>query len=296
MNPSSQTHDFTQNWDASWASLETHMVRLYTRGRPRNIHQFWQRCYADDLWMLMGDRAEGGRYLELGAGRGTTSMYLASKGCDVTMLDLSCKAFEVAKLNFAQEGLVLPKLVHADARDTHLLSASYDCVLSIGLLEHFEDPRPVLAEAARLLRPGGLHFAVIIPGRPTNIRNLAFAMFRPWSLAWEFIPHDMRSRLRKRSRRSAAPDANAMLRTDYQRSDYLNMLNGLDLVEARCVPYNPYHSIYNTPFLEANVSIPLYRGHRMLKRVFSSPPLAKTISNLACCDLLTFRKRGEQKD
>src|SRR6185312_8323634 len=97
-------------------------------------------------------------------------------------------AFEVAKVNFAEEGLTLPKLVHGDARDTHLLSEDYDCVFSIGLLEHFEDPRPVLIESARLLRPGGLHFAVIMPERSTSIRNLAFALFRPWSLVWQSIP------------------------------------------------------------------------------------------------------------
>jgi 2-polyprenyl-3-methyl-5-hydroxy-6-metoxy-1,4-benzoquinol methylase len=34
--------------------------------------------------------------------------------------------------------------------------ASFDLVLSAELLERFGEPAPVLAETARLLRPGGL--------------------------------------------------------------------------------------------------------------------------------------------
>ena len=33
--------------------------------------------------------------------------------------------------------------------------ATFDVVLSTGLLEHFQDPSPIVREMARVLRPGG---------------------------------------------------------------------------------------------------------------------------------------------
>ncbi len=284
-----QPSRLTGSWDAFWGSLDAQMVRLYTRGRPKTIHQFWQRCYAEDLWACMGPHASDASCLELGAGRGTTSMYLTSNGCDVTMLDLSSAGFEVAKANFAEEGLKLPTLVQADARHTNLPSNSYDCVLSIGLLEHFEDPRPVLVEAVRLLRPGGLHFALVIPERSDEIRHFAYAFFRPWSLAWALMPSSLK-RLIRAPRRSSDCAGKNILRTTFTRADYVKMLDGLDVTEARCVPYNPYHPIYNNEFLEANLTIPAYRFHRALKKLWSGYPLLATWPRLASCDLLTFRK------
>src|SRR5262249_2731642 len=39
-----------------------------------------------------------------------------------------------------------------------------------GLLEHFRDPRPVLAEMSRILRPGGLFYADIVPRKVSLYR------------------------------------------------------------------------------------------------------------------------------
>ena len=293
MSTNHQLRSINENWDSFWSSLEAPMVRLYTSGRLRTTHQFWQRCYADDLWMLMGDRAKDARYVELGAGRGTTSMYLASRGCDVTMVDLSSAGFKVAKSNFAQERVKLPTLVQADARATGLPAESYDCILSIGLLEHFGDPRPVLAESVRLLRPGGLHFAVIIPERPDSIRHLAYAFLRPWSFGWALLPTAVK-RLLRPARHSGPQEKGNVLRTTYNCSEYLKMVEGLDVTDVRCVPYNPYHPVYNNSFLEANLAIPLYRAHRAIKRICCRPPLLTTWSGIASCELLTFRKRREK--
>jgi SAM-dependent methyltransferase len=49
-------------------------------------------------------------------------------------------------------------------------SGSFDVVLSGGLLEHFRDPRRVLAEMTRILRPGGLFYADIVPRKVSLYR------------------------------------------------------------------------------------------------------------------------------
>ena len=43
-------------------------------------------------------------------------------------------------------------------------------MLSGGLLEHFRDPAPILAEMARILRPGGLFYADIVPRKVSLYR------------------------------------------------------------------------------------------------------------------------------
>jgi hypothetical protein len=85
-----------------------------------------------------------------------------------------------------------------------------------------------------------------------------------------------------------------VVRTTYTCADYLRMLDGLEVTDARCVPYNSYHPVYNSSFLEANLAIPLYRAHRMAKRMVSAPPFLSTWPGIASCDLLTFRKLGER--
>ena len=90
-------------------------------------------------------------------------MYIAGRNDNVTLVDLSATALDLATENFRCAGLRAPATHQADAADTGLPTAAYDCVYNIGLLEHFEDPTPVLAESLRLLAPGGLLFMVIIP-------------------------------------------------------------------------------------------------------------------------------------
>jgi ubiquinone/menaquinone biosynthesis C-methylase UbiE len=289
------TYELSSNergWDSSWATLPDHMVQLYTRDRCRSIHQFWQRCYFEDFWNLLGPNAAAGKYLELGAGRGTTSMYLSSKNCDVTMLDLSSEGFRVAEENFAREGLRPPTMVQADARNTGLESNAYDGIVSIGLLEHFEDPLPVLAESVRLLRPGGLQFAVIIPERPDHITWVTRLFLRPWTLPRYIVPRKMRRQIRRVLHCARTPPNNLM-RTRYCCRKYKTMLDGMDVEDVQCVPYNGYHPVYKSAFLEANVAIVLYNLHHKVKRLFTSHPLLLTHPRLNSCYLLTFRKRAK---
>ncbi|MGH2379287.1 MAG: methyltransferase domain-containing protein [Candidatus Limnocylindria bacterium] len=60
--------------------------------------------------------------------------------------------------------------VLGDARSLPFADESFDVVLSGGLLEHFRDPAPVLAEMARVLRPGGLFYADIVPRKVSLYR------------------------------------------------------------------------------------------------------------------------------
>lgn len=103
--------------------------------------------------------------IEVGCGRGTLALYLATNlGLNLTLLDDSADAIEIAKREFAREGAAGTFLVR-DALATGLPDASFDAAVSIGLAEHFDGPRvrELFREQFRILRPGGVMISLNIP-------------------------------------------------------------------------------------------------------------------------------------
>ena len=125
---------------------------------------------ADFLWCpeglreadahLLGDVA-GRRVLEIGCGSAPCARWLRSAGADVVALDLSAGMLtRAAELNRAT-GLAVP-LLQADAGALPLASRSMDLACSaFGGLPFVADVGTVLAEVARVLRPGGRFVASV---------------------------------------------------------------------------------------------------------------------------------------
>jgi SAM-dependent methyltransferase len=121
----------------------------------------------------------GGRAIEIGCGSGHLAAHLATKGFDVVFLDYTKEALVCAQKSWT----ALPvrgarRFVQADAFHLPFPDASFDLVSSTGLLEHFEDPRPVVREMVRVLRPDGLFYADVCPGRPSLVTSM------DWYLRW----------------------------------------------------------------------------------------------------------------
>lgn len=104
------------------------------------------------------------RILECGSGSGEVSAWLAANGYDVVLLDASPSALAFAEKRFQREGLS-GEFVLGNVYDLPFEDASFDVVTSFGLLEHFEDVDNVIAEMARVTRPGGMLFADIVTER-----------------------------------------------------------------------------------------------------------------------------------
>lgn len=285
-----EMHDRAVSWDEAWDALEGDHVQLYTTGTPQTIHQFWARCYFEDLWSLMGEKAAKGRYLEIGAGRGTASMYLASKGADVTMLDLSPIGLRVAEQNFVKAGLKKPKTLVGDARETGLPAASFDCILSIGLIEHFEYPKALLQESVRLLAPGGLHYGLIIPESGDGKRFVVDSLFAPWRVLSRMVPRPVKDLVRPSGGKRLTALEEEVVRNDYSGDYYIKMLRELGIKDAVSIPTNPYHPVYGKKPIESSLVIPAYRFHHAIKRALGAKPMMKTLPGLASCQLLLFRK------
>ena len=105
------------------------------------------------------------KVLDIGGGPGRYSLYLAEKGCDVTLLELSDANIAFAKER-ADEQVLQIKTVCGDAcfADT-LVNGQYDHILLMGPLYHLPDEvdriRAIKA-AMKLLKKGGMLYSAFI--------------------------------------------------------------------------------------------------------------------------------------
>jgi SAM-dependent methyltransferase len=100
------------------------------------------------------DGRRGLRVLEVGSGFGDLLVYLRSRGCTVLGTDPSPAAAAKAR----EYGIDVRV---GTLRELALPSRAFDVIIMSHSLEHVPDPNDELAEAARLLAPGGrLHLAV----------------------------------------------------------------------------------------------------------------------------------------
>jgi len=98
----------------------------------------------------------GSRYIEIGCAPGKMLAWVAGVlKAEVTGLDYSEPGITKCRALFDALGLKA-NLHHDDFFKHHLPPASFDVVTSFGIIEHFDDPRPVVQRHLDLVRPGGV--------------------------------------------------------------------------------------------------------------------------------------------
>ncbi len=118
------------------------------------------------------------KILDMGCGGGFLSNFLASKNLQVSAVDLSKDALQVArKQDFSQT----VQYEIQDVSDLSYNSNSFSAVCAMDLLEHVEDPQEVIGEASRVLEKEGLFFFY------TFNRNILAELLVIKSLEW-FLP------------------------------------------------------------------------------------------------------------
>lgn len=100
-----------------------------------------------------------GLVLDIGTGPGTIPLLLCSHQatCRVVGVDLSTEMLKLAEeYCMASEFAERVSYQLADAKGLDFPDASFDAVCSNTILHHIPDPTPFLAEAWRVLKPGGV--------------------------------------------------------------------------------------------------------------------------------------------
>jgi len=145
-------------------------VKIVQKHYDRNVEAEWERIANRPEFLLTCrflDRyvRPGERVLDIGGGPGRYSLYLAQKGCEVTLLDLSPENVKFARREARRQKLAL-RAVAADARAADaVVPEQFDHVLLMGPLYHLQaeaDRVQAVRAALRCLKPGGLLFASFI--------------------------------------------------------------------------------------------------------------------------------------
>jgi len=127
--------------------------------------EFLLTCRMMDRYIKPGDTV-----LDIGGGPGRYSFYLAEKGCDVTLFDLSPENINHVNKHSIESGLSV-KAICGDAREADSIVRAqsdrkqFDHVLLMGPLYHLleeQDRVKAINSALKLLKPGGLLFAAFI--------------------------------------------------------------------------------------------------------------------------------------
>jgi 2-polyprenyl-3-methyl-5-hydroxy-6-metoxy-1,4-benzoquinol methylase len=174
-------HDFHRDVDAGLAEPVMSGLRRKSLG--------WEAIYSSRSRQLLGplqwesetpvsalvdlfDRSDfqPRRVLELGCGDGVNALFMASRGCAVTAVDVSATALEMARSRQREAGVEV-EWVEGDVFDLDPAREPYELVFDRGLLHHlpvfrFEDYKELVAGR---LTPSG-HFHLIchhVSTRPT---------------------------------------------------------------------------------------------------------------------------------
>ena len=132
----------TSSWDDSYTG---DAPPPWDIGRP-------QRAFV----RLADEGRLSGRVLDSGCGTGEHALLAASRGADVTGIDLAPTAIAHARAKAAERGLNA-RFEVADALDLEHLRRTFDTVIDSGVFHVFadEDRATYVAALAAVLRPGG---------------------------------------------------------------------------------------------------------------------------------------------
>jgi 2-polyprenyl-3-methyl-5-hydroxy-6-metoxy-1,4-benzoquinol methylase len=128
--------------------------------RIANRPEYLLTCRMLDRYIKPGDKV-----LDIGGGPGRYSLYLAQKGCNVTLLDLSAKNTRFAAERANEQGLSI-LTVPGDAREVDkLIEGQFDHILLMGPMYHLleeSDRIQSVNSAISLLKSNGVIFVSFI--------------------------------------------------------------------------------------------------------------------------------------
>jgi 2-polyprenyl-3-methyl-5-hydroxy-6-metoxy-1,4-benzoquinol methylase len=152
--------DFYDGHYAQFLELPDHALRTDRQVLEASLDDpaqpFYERrrLYRATMRALEAEPLRGLRILDYGCGPGDFGLWMATEGADVTLLDLSPAAIELA-LRRARASAVAVRGIAADASRLHMLrEGEFDLVFACAALHHTLKYPGALEELARIMRPG----------------------------------------------------------------------------------------------------------------------------------------------
>ncbi len=105
-------------------------------------------------WVVQQFDWQGALVLDVGTGKGRFAIPFALERGQVTATDISAEMLSVARQRAQQAGAVA-SFVQGDAERLPFRSGAFDIVSCMEMLMHVPDPQRAIAEAARVMCPGG---------------------------------------------------------------------------------------------------------------------------------------------
>lgn len=124
-------------------------------GFSANIYYKPNISVISSIRKVFNDDLKGVKILEVGAGSGSDLIAFAQLGAKCYALDFSTAALDVCSRLATDKGVKVVKLL-ADCQHIPIVDGFFDLVFSVGVVEHFKSPIPILKEQLRVLKPRGL--------------------------------------------------------------------------------------------------------------------------------------------
>ena len=212
MNVEGSQAEFRSNWIDRTETTYSH----FTRGEPSNQIQLAFRQHWQTWNRMFPELSTPSKVLEVGSGRGTLSMYFAQNGWETTILDVVPEVLDHAEAQFRVNGLNVTT-VAGDCLAMPLPEETFDVVFSVGLLEHFSDAEQVLREQVRVLAPGGLLIAYVVPEPGPNCVQVHY----------EWVNDLLRSLNPAAVNATGQTEKSAVYRSSFRSPYYLDLLSRL---------------------------------------------------------------------
>ncbi|MFA6111537.1 MAG: bifunctional 2-polyprenyl-6-hydroxyphenol methylase/3-demethylubiquinol 3-O-methyltransferase UbiG [Candidatus Latescibacterota bacterium] len=130
----------------------------------------------------------GKRALEVGCGGGLLCEEIARMGFETTGIDPSARSLEVAARHAQANGLAI-RYAGATGESLPSPAATYDAVFCCDVLEHVRDLPQVIAEIARVMKPGGVFYYDTF-NRTWVSKLVAIKLAQEWQ-RWAFLPPNL---------------------------------------------------------------------------------------------------------
>ncbi|PWT84042.1 MAG: hypothetical protein C5B57_05545 [Blastocatellia bacterium] len=148
------TAEVRDYWNRHIHDLEITRHPVGSRGFFDDLDRYHFEKLHHLLQLIDFDGYSGRRVLEVGCGAAVDLARFAKGGALVTGVDLSSSAIQLARANFAQQGLQGAFQV-ADGEQLPFTEGSFDLVYAHGVVQYTANPSRLVEECRRVVAPGG---------------------------------------------------------------------------------------------------------------------------------------------